>query len=216
MKHLQLSPPLLIITMGLPGSGKSFFARQFAELYSLPRISEDRIRFELFEKPLFNDDEADIINRVSFYMLEQAMQTERTVVFEGSSLTSAQRKAAYELARSNGYRALVVWLQTDLETSAQRAATRDRRNPDSKYAFEVNNATFNKVKSTLERPTEKELVVVVSGKHAFKSQCLTVLRKITSIYSDSISKGDFGVATKPVSQSTPKPQSARTNQRFIQ
>lgn len=202
--------------MGLPGSGKSFFARQFADLYGLPRISEDRIRFELFEKPLFNEDEADIINRVSFYMLEQTMQTERTVVFEGSALTAAQRSEAYELARQNGYRTLVVWLQTDIETSAQRAATRDRRNPDSKYAFEVDKSTFNKVKDTLERPGEKETVVVVSGKHAFKSQCLTVLRKITSIYSDSISKGDFGVSAKPMHQPGRKPNTMRPGQRFIQ
>jgi predicted kinase len=193
MKHLQLSPPLLIITMGLPGSGKSFFARQFADLYSLPRVSEDRIRFELFEKPQFNSDEADIINRMSFYMLEQNMKTERTIICEGNFLTASERKAAEELARVNGYRMLVVWLQTDIETSAQRAAVRDRRNPDSKFAFAVDRSTFSVLKNSLQRPGEKETVVVVSGKHAFKSQCLTVLRKIAGIYSDSVSKGEFGV-----------------------
>lgn len=201
--------------MGLPGSGKSFFARQFADLYSLPRISEDRIRFELFEKPQFNADEADIINRMSFYMLEQTMKTERTVVCEGSFLTLAERKAATELARINGYRTLTVWLQTDLETSAQRAATRDRRNPDSKFAFEVDRSTFSRIKDTLERPSEKEPVVVVSGKHAFKSQCLTVLRKIAGIYSDSVSKGEFGVPSGPV-QTSSKITIKRPTDRLVQ
>lgn len=203
--------------MGLPGSGKSFFARQFADLYSLPRVSEDRIRFELFEKPQFNSDEADIINRVSFYMLEQAMRTERTVMCEGSFLTLAERKAATELARENGYRTLVVWLQTDLETSAQRAAVRDRRNPDSKFAFAVNRALFSSIKNTLERPGEKEAVVVVSGKHAFKSQCLTVLRKIAALYSDSVSKGEFGVPTRPTSPSVQQRSGLRhANDKLVQ
>lgn len=215
MKHLQLSPPLLIITMGYPGSGKSFFARQFAELYNLPRVSEDRIRFELFEKPFFNDDEADIIHRISTYMLEQLMQTERTIVCEGSFLTIKERKIMENLAVKNGYRLLVVWLQTDLETSAQRAATRDRRNPDSKYAFEVERSTFNSIKDTLQRPTEKETFVVVSGKHAYKSQCLTVLRKIAGIYSDSVSKGEFGVPGTPTI-SRPKNPPLRPSQRFVQ
>lgn len=214
MKHLQLSPPLLIVTMGLPGSGKSFFARQFADLYSLPRISEDRIRYELFEKPMFNSGEAEIINRVSFYMLEQAMKAERPVICEGSFLTTAERKAAVELAQANGYRTLVVWLQTDLETSAQRAAVRDRRNPDSKYAFTIDKPTFESIKNNLQKPHEKETVVVVSGKHAFKSQCLTVLRKIAAIYSDSASKGDFGVGANNTNPRAT--QNIRTGQRFIQ
>lgn len=214
MRQLQLSPPLLIITMGLPGSGKSFFARQFADLYSLPRISEDRLRYELFEKPLFNTDESEIINRVGSYMLEQTMKTGRPVVYEGAFLSAAERKAAVELARANGYRTLVVWLQTDLETSAQRAATRDRRNPDSKYAFAINKMTFEAIKNKLQKPHEREVLVVVSGKHAFKSQCLTVLRKIAAVYSDSASKGDFGVGSS--TETTSPAAAARPNQRFVQ
>lgn len=215
MKNLPLTPPLLIITMGYPGSGKSFFARQFAEAYNLPRVSEDRIRFELFENPLFNLDEADIIQRISSYMTEQLMQTKQTIVCEGSFLSIAERKNMEELARSNGYRMLVVWLQTDLETSAQRAANRDRRNPDSKYAFAIDQQTFNDIKMTLQRPTEKETVVVISGKHANKSQCLTVLRKIAAIYSDSLSKGEFGV--RQANRVAPAPRTMiRPNQRFVQ
>lgn len=214
MKHLQLTPPLLIITMGYPGSGKSYFARQFAETYGLARISEDRIRYELFEKPLFNNDEADIISRVGGYMLEQLMQTENTILYEGSFLSRKERKAAEELAKKNGYRLLVVWLQTDIETSAQRAATRDRRNPDSKHAFELDRHTFNNIKDRLERPGEKEIFVVVSGKHAHKSQSLTVLRKIAAIYSDSISKGEFGSQSSAAPAARPAPQ--RPAQRFVQ
>lgn len=214
MKHLQLSPPLLIVTMGYPGSGKSFFARQFADLYGLARVSEDRIRYELFENPLFNQDEADIISRVGSYMAEELMQTESTIVYEGGFLTRQERKAAEELAKRNGYRLLIVWLQTDLETSAQRAANRDRRNPDSKFAFEIDRPTFNRIKDTVERPGEKETVVVVSGKHAYKSQCLTVLRKIAATYSDSISKGEFTVQSPPLQNS--RPPRPRPNQRFIQ
>lgn len=212
MKHLQLTPPLLIVTMGYPGAGKTYFARQFAEQYGLARVSEDRIRYELFEEPLFNDEENEIINRVAFYLLEQLMQTESTIVCEGSFLTQAERKSINELAKKYGYRTLVVWLQTDIETSAQRAASRDRRNPDSKYAFGINRQIFDSIKDTLQRPGEKEAVVVVSGKHAFKNQSLTVLRKIATIYSDGIAKSDFQSAS-PVSR---QKLASRPIQRFVQ
>jgi len=204
MKHLQLTPPLLIVTMGFPGSGKTFFARQFAELHALPRVSEDVLRFELFEQPLFNGDEADIIERMLHYNLDQLMKTERTIICEGGFLRTDERKRLYELAAQNGYRTLVVWLQTDLETSIMRAANRDRRNPDSKYSFPVDKQAFAKIRSKLQRPSEKEQVVVISGKHAFKGQCLTVLRKIAGMYSDSISRGDYSTSNPLASSKTPR------------
>ncbi len=201
--------------MGYPGSGKSYFARQFSELYKVARISEDRIRFELFEKPLFNEDELDIITRILQYTIEQIMHTEQTIICEGSFLKNSERKAMVDLARANGYRTLTVWLQTDLETSEQRAANRDRRNPDSKYSFEIDKQLFSRIRSDLERPSEKEEAVVISGKHAFKNQCLTVLRKIAAMYSDSASKGEFTV--KPEAPVRPAGIRVRTNnQRFVQ
>ncbi|MFO0971480.1 MAG: ATP-binding protein [Candidatus Saccharimonadales bacterium] len=215
MKHLQLTPPLLLITMGYPGSGKTFFARQFADLHGLPRVSEDNLRYELFERPLFNEDETEILQRIMHYSLEQLMQTERTVICEGSFLKTEQRKNLYEIAAKNGYRTLVVWLQTDLETAASRARNRDRRNPDSKYSFPIDAETFKEIRSQLERPGEKEQVVVISGKHAFKGQCLTVLRKIASMYSESLSKGDFSTENPLGTARRPSPN-RRPISRFIQ
>ena len=213
MKHLELSPPLLIIVMGLPGSGKSFFG-QLAEEYALPRISEDVIRYELFEKPQFNNDEADIIERIFNYALSQVVVTGETVICEGSYLKTKQRKSLAAIAKANGYKTLRVWLQTDLETSMKRAATRDRRNPDNKLDFEIDTVTFNKIKTELQRPSEKEPFVVISGKHAFKSQCLTVLRKITSIYSTDVLNKQLHV---PKQRPSNPAVAARTQrQRFVQ
>ena len=195
--------------MECPGAGKSFFARQFAELYSLPRVSEDRIRYELFQDPQYTTEEADIINRMMYYMIEEAMQTEQAIVCEGAYLTHTERKAIYDLARQNGYRTLTVWLQTDVETAYQRAVKRDRRNPDSKYAFELTQHTFTQLKDRLQRPTDKEVAVVISGKHAFKSQNLTVLKKIASVYSSELLKSQSASSARPRT-------GLRSTQRFVQ
>ena len=177
MKKLQLTPPLLIITMGYPGSGKTYFGRQFAELYSIARLSEEVFRYELFENPLFNKDEADIIERIMSYSLTEMMKTEQTIICEGSFLKLKQRKSLYELAAKNGYRTLTIWLQ---------------------------------------RPVEKEQTVVISGKHAFRSQCLTVLRKITSMYSDSLLNGDNGIGNPLADPKRPVVTVNKINRRFIQ
>lgn len=200
MKQLELSPPLLIITMGYPGSGKTYFSRQFADQYKLPRISEDRIRYELFQNPTYSKDEAELIARIQLNQLEEIMKTGSTVIFEGSSASKSQRKRITEFASRSGYRNLVVWLQTDIATSSQRAAHRDKRNPDSKYSSSIDIATFEKLKNSLDRPDEREVSVVVSGKHAYKSQALTVLRKITDLYSEALIKGSRLAASEMPTQ----------------
>lgn len=205
MKQMQLTPPLLIITMGYPGAGKTFFARQFADQFELPRISEDVIRYELFEKPLFSTDEADIIERIMHYTLEQLLTTKQTIVFEGMNLTLADRTKIYSLAQKNGYRTLTIWVQTDITTAAKRSAKRDRRNLDSKYSFDIEKHTFAYLKDRLERPIDKETAVIISGKHAFKSQSLTILKKVTSMYAEQMNA--TGSVPKPTEQQTPMTRS---------
>lgn len=208
MKQLNLTPPLLLITMGYPGAGKTFFARQFAETYGMPHLNQERLRFELFEKPQFNEDESDIINRVLFYALEQTMKTNQNIICDGNFSTAAQRKALYEIAKQNVYRTLLVWLQTDRTTSYQRAARRDRRSPESKYSFNLDQRTFEAITSALQRPTEKEASIVVSGKHAFKGQNVTVLRKIAELYTNEALGG--------LSRTPTNPAQNRSSQRMIQ
>lgn len=188
MGKLALTPPLMLITMGYPGAGKTNFSRQFADQYELPCISEDRIRFELFEHPRFNADEQDIINRIHDYSIEQIMKTKTPLICDGNFATQSSRARLQTLAKANGYRTLIVWLQTDQATSALRARTRDRRNTDNKYAFAIDSTTFKRLASELQRPHEKDDFVVISGKHAFKGQSLTVLRKITEMYAQAASK----------------------------
>ena len=47
MKSLSLAKPLVLVVIGLPGAGKSFFARQFSETFGAPMVSGDRIRHVL-------------------------------------------------------------------------------------------------------------------------------------------------------------------------
>lgn len=189
MKDLQLTPPLLIIVMGVPGSGKTFFARQFAEQFQLPRISEDIIRFELFEQPQFNQDESEIISRVTHYALAQIMKTKQTAICEGMFLELEQRRQLYELATLCGYNVLTVWPQTDAATALSRVANRDRRSADSKFSFVLDKETFKNIARTLERPVAKEPVLVISGKHSYRSQSLAALKKIALIYSERLEEG---------------------------
>lgn len=216
MKNLQLTPPLLIIVMGVPGSGKTFFGRQFAEQFGLPRISEDVIRFELFEEPQFNSDETEIISRITHYALAQLMKTSQTVVCEGNFLQLEQRKQLYELATLCGYHTLTIWLQTDAETALNRVTRRDRRSLDSKFSFPINKETFTRVARTLERPVAKEPVLVISGKHSYRSQSLAALKKITLMYSENLQNNVSKQPLNPLAAPRKPMSGQKPLQRYIQ
>jgi predicted kinase len=194
MEKLTLNPPILIMTMGYPGAGKSFFSRQFSEAFKLPIVSEDRLRYDLFENPQFNDDESEIITRMLTYTVSQIMKTGTSLLCDGDFSTKSARQQLYDLAKENGYRTLIVWLQTDINTSKARALKRDRRNIDNKYNFDLSIKLFEKLTNKLSRPSDKESYIVISGKHAFKAQSLTVLRKITEHYATRLE--DKGGAAK--------------------
>ncbi|MBP9761852.1 AAA family ATPase [Candidatus Saccharibacteria bacterium] len=54
MGKLQPTKPLLVLLYGMPGSGKTFFARQLCDQISAAHVQGDRIRDEIFENPTYS------------------------------------------------------------------------------------------------------------------------------------------------------------------
>ena len=161
MKSLSLSKPHLLITVGLPGSGKTHFAEKFSEMFGAPCISEETLKQFCADKAvsesLFN------------YQLDQLLKTNQTIVIDGKSSTRAERSELSHKAKSKGYESLLIWVQTDPQTSKTRA--------------QKNNHTNEAVEQAIKRftpPNATEKVVVVSGKHTYASQAKVVLKKLSS------------------------------------
>src|SRR5687768_8751827 len=83
MKPLNLPRPLIIMIVGLPGSGKSFFARQFSQTFGAPVISSDRLRTELYPQSRFTPSEHTIIDNLRKYTLHEIAKTKRTLLLDG-------------------------------------------------------------------------------------------------------------------------------------
>lgn len=172
MKSLTLSKPRLIVMVGIPGSGKSYFAEHFAETFKAPIVSLHRFRYELFNEPNFSDDECEIINRVADYMLGELLKTSRTILYEGKTNTRLDRSTIARKARAAGYEPLFVWVQTDPETAKRRALKpSDSRPAMTSEQFEANLRKFS-------IPSQLEKVVVISGKHTYASQLKIVLKRL--------------------------------------
>jgi len=180
MKPLQLMKPTIFLICGIPGAGKSYFTRQFAASQHLPKVSADRIRFELFGEPDFSPAEQTTVQRMVAYMASELLIGRRSFIVD-APLTNIklQRMKINKLARENGYEVLTVWVQTDAITSKERSFKRNPTKTDDKYNKPLSPAIFESQLKQFTSPIN-EAHVVVSGKHTFAAQQAIVLKKLSS------------------------------------
>jgi predicted kinase len=179
MKSLSLQRPLMLMIIGLPGAGKSFFARQFSDTFGVPVISIDRLRHELYRTPTFSKDEQHLLERVADLMAGELAKTKRSFIIDGRCDSRAQRQAVEKLATAHGYSTLVIWIQTDQATAKLRATKRRPERIDDAFNPNLTPEQFATLAKQFAAPTREDYVVI-SGKHAYSTQAKMVLRKLAA------------------------------------
>lgn len=162
MKSLSLIKPHMIIMVGLPGSGKSFFAEKFAETFNAPYVNRQRIG-ELTKENI------DLLAQLQ---LNELLKTNQSVIFEGVAHTRAERLALVKIARQCGYEPLIIWVQVDSAAAKDRSTT-------SKDAS-IDAAEYERISKRFTPPNSTEKPLVISGKHTYASQARVVLKKLSS------------------------------------
>jgi predicted kinase len=177
MNRHVLKRPTLILLYGYPGTGKTFFARQFAPEINAALISADHLRFEFFESPTYSKEENEIVDHLMYFMAEQFLQAGLTVIYDANVSRLKDRRLLKELAQKQKADTFLIWFQLDIESSFTRVVKRDRRKADDKYAIQLDRTSFDDVISKMQNPAHNEEYVVVSGKHTIVSQKNSVIKK---------------------------------------
>lgn len=172
MKPLSVSKPHLIIMVGIPGSGKSFFAEHFADTFKAPIISFDNIRNKLSDCPTYNKTEDEIVKNIANYVLNETLKTGRTIIFDGQSETRIDRANIAKKSRDTGYEPLFIWVQTESLTAKKRSM----KSPDGKS--KMSSDQFESRLKKFNAPHSSEKPVVISGKHTYSSQLKIVLKNL--------------------------------------
>ena len=178
MNKQIITKPTVFITYGYPGSGKSYFGRQFAEDAHLAYVSSDLLRHEFIENPNYDKQENDTIDHLSSFMLENFLKAGVSVVYDCNNSRITTRKMINAIASRFKAETLIVWLQIDVESSFDRVNNRDARKIDDKYAEPLDRTSFEERVNKMQNPTEREDYVVVSGKHVYKGQKQAVYKKL--------------------------------------
>lgn len=180
MKSLSLARPLVILVIGLPGSGKSFFARQFSEMFGAPLVRTDYIRHTLFAEATYAPDQESLVSALANNQTAELLKTQKTFIIDGGLNNRIARAATEKLAKHNGYDTLTVWVQTDEPTSRARSFKRTPRKHDDALNYPMHPDVFARLSKQLTPPQPSENTVVISGKHTFGAQARVILKKLVS------------------------------------
>jgi adenylate kinase family enzyme len=169
MKSLHLSKPHLLVVVGIPGSGKTFFASQFADTFNIPFIHYSDL--QMLRDPELSEEETASIAGVLF---RELVKTEQTILIDGPGASRVERAALAQQARASGYQPLFIWVQTEQPTAKARAVRGVRGSNYQTISEEVFMAEAKRF--TPLNPAEKS--IVISGKHTYASQAKMVLKRL--------------------------------------
>lgn len=75
---------MIILVLGLPGSGKSYFAEKLAKLLDTDYVNSDRLRKELFPKRTYSDMEKTTVYDAMLEKMKATIAEEKDLVMDAT------------------------------------------------------------------------------------------------------------------------------------
>jgi predicted kinase len=91
------SQAFLVALCGLPGAGKSHFARELVHRVPMAVLSSDRLRKALVGQPKYTAGESTRLFSACHRLIEELLQEGRKVLFDATNLNEAFRQPLYDI-----------------------------------------------------------------------------------------------------------------------
>ena len=146
------SRPQLILITGLPGSGKSTFARALAHALDLPHYNTDGLRSTLGLRGKYDTATKDLVYRELLQRTKEHLVQGESVVIDATFYSPILRQPFIELA--NECEASAQWIEMEAAEDVIRNRVSFQR-PDSEADFSV----YLKLKDEYSPPSGPHLVL---------------------------------------------------------
>ena len=170
-----MKKPLLIATLGHPGSGKTYFSERLAKEYNLVHLSRDRFRHEAIPNPTFQPEEKDSMSRALGWITEEFLMKGIGVLNDGNYNKKKYRAALTKIAKKAGALYVLVHIITPIEQAENRLLQRQKikSKHKQKYYHPSDVSIARMLMNETEYPTKSESVIEIDGSQPFSKQLLT-------------------------------------------
>ena len=152
----ELSPDILLITCGLPGTWKTETAQEISKIKEYPILRTDLIRLEVLknedvfdEKVAGNMSKRELVYDEMFRQAEDLAQKGNGVILDATFVTQKLRRRAAEIAAKNKIPFVILQTSCSEKASITRILRRTKQNYESnaltKQAYLNNKKKFEPV-----------------------------------------------------------------------
>jgi len=150
------------MTLGYPGSGKTFTAEWLSSHMEAVHMRSDDLRVAFLgpDKPENHTPEKkNQVNNALYYIAGQIAAAGCSLILDANYNSFSTRQRFANLARKYAALPVIVWVKTDMELAKQRA---EQRAQDGGFDLLEPNL-IEKMAKRLEPPTDNELVIEIDG-----------------------------------------------------
>lgn len=131
--------PAMIVLVGLPGSGKSHFAREIKRRIPAVILDSDALRLALFPEPKHTKPEHARLFPAIHVLMARLLERGITIIVDATNLKEANRRPFYKTAEDHGAKLVLVRVWAPKRVIHQRMAARDT----GANAADLSNATLD-------------------------------------------------------------------------
>jgi predicted kinase len=118
---------VLVMLVGLPGTGKSRLARRLGVALTAQVVESDRVRKQLFAEPRYTGSEHAAVYGWCHTVLRSALVVGRSVIFDATNLEERVRRRVYDIAEQCDARLTILWVTCPPRVVQQRMLRRQQR-----------------------------------------------------------------------------------------
>jgi predicted kinase len=197
MKTLSQTTPHVLFMIGIPGAGKTYFARKFSHTFEAPFIEAEAFRRAIVDTPTYSREEDGQINKLVELSMAELLKTKRTFLCEANLESRAARQRFTRMAKESGYEPLMVWVQTEPSTAEQRATKPMRARDEKVPRSPISKERYDQLSRNFTPPNATEKSVVISGKHTYAVQAKVVLKRLARTLEVPLKKKPLTVPERP-------------------
>ncbi|MGK7391641.1 MAG: AAA family ATPase [Candidatus Cyclobacteriaceae bacterium M2_1C_046] len=134
---------MIVMVLGLPGSGKTYFAKRLAGKINAVHISSDRIRNELMALGKYSKKEKLAVYNKMIQLTAESLVSNKNIVVDATFYLSETREMFYNLAKKENVEIQLIVMEADEKLIKERV-TKPRE--DSEADLEV----YKKIKEQFE------------------------------------------------------------------
>lgn len=127
LRAAKLRPgnPRLLLLAGLPGAGKSTFARQINAQHPFLTIESDRMRKTLFPRPQYNFAENRRLFDACHYLIDEFLGQGYPVIFDATNIRERDRIPVYNIAQKRRVPLAIIVITAPRATVRRRLHRRE-------------------------------------------------------------------------------------------